>query len=72
MQCAWVKRLFGDDFHDWKIMPLFLIRKYLGKNFKFHNNNNNNNSNNNSNNSIDISNDILSKFTSFYQNIFIK
>ena len=48
-----------DDFHDWKIIPLFLIGKHLGKNFKFHNN-------------IDISNDILSKFPSFYQDILIK
>ena len=59
MQCSWVKRLFEDDFHDWKVIPLFLIGKHLGKNFKFHNN-------------IDISNDILSKFPSFYQDIFIK
>ena len=59
IQCSWVKRLFEDDFHDWKVIPLFLIGKHLGKNFKFHNN-------------IDISNDILSKFPSFYQDIFIK
>ena len=59
MQCSWVKRLFEDGFHDWKIIPLFVISKHLGKNFKFHNN-------------IDISNNILSKFPSFYQNIFIK
>ena len=30
--------LFDDDFHDWKVMPLFLIGKHLGKNFKFRNN----------------------------------
>ena len=36
---SWVKRLFEDDFHDWKIISLFLIGKHLGKNFKFHNNN---------------------------------
>ena len=51
------KRLFEDDFHDWKII-LLLIGKYSGKNFKFHDN-------------VDISNDI-SKFPSFYQDIFIK
>ena len=49
MQCSWVKGLFENDFHDWKIIPLFAIGKHLGKNFKFHNN-------------IDISKDILSKF----------
>ena len=51
--------MLEDDFHDWEIMPLFSIGKHLGKNFKFHNN-------------IDISNDILSKFPSFYQDILIK
>ena len=59
MQCSWVRRLFEDNFHDWKVIPLFLISKHLGKSFKFDNN-------------IDISNDILSKFLSFYQDIFIK
>ena len=56
MQRTWVKRLFEDDFHDWEIIPLFLMGKQLGKNFKFHN-------------SIDISNNILSKFLSFDQEI---
>ena len=59
MQCSWVKRLSEDDFHVWKIIPLLLIGKHLGKNFKFHNN-------------LNISNDIVSKFRSFYQDIFIK
>ena len=59
IQCSWVKRLFEDDFHDWKVIPIFLIGKYLCKNFKFHNN-------------IELSNDILSKCPSFYQDIFIK
>ena len=58
-QCSWVKRLFENDFHDWKLIPVFLIGIHLGNNFKFHNN-------------IDINNDILSKFPSFYQDIFIK
>ena len=38
MQCSWVKRLLEDNFHDWKVIPLVLIGKHLGKNFKFHNN----------------------------------
>ena len=59
MQCSWVKRMLEDDFHDWKIIPLFLIGKHLGKNITFHNN-------------IDTSNDILPKCPSFYQDIFIK
>ena len=59
MQCSCVKRSFENNFHDWKVIPLFLIGKLLGKSFNVHNN-------------IDISNDILSKFPSFYQDIFIK
>ena len=55
----WVKRLFEDDFYDWKIIPLFLIGKQLGKSFEFHNN-------------LDIKNHILSKFPFFYQVILIK
>ena len=39
-------------------IPLSLIGKHLSGNFKFHNN-------------IDINNDLLSKFSSFYQDIFI-
>ena len=51
--------MFEDDFHDWKVILLFLIGKHLGTNFKFLNN-------------IDLSKDILSEFPYFYQNIFIK
>ena len=59
MQSSWVKRLFEDHFHDWKVIPLFLISKHFYYNFKFHNN-------------FDINNDILSKFSSFYEDTFIK
>ena len=59
MQCFQVSRLFIADFHDPNIILLCLIGKHLGKNFIFHCNNG-------------ISNDIFSKFSSFYQNIFIK
>ena len=52
-QCSLVNRLFENDFHDWKVEPLFLISKHLGKNFKFHK-------------TININNDILSNFPSFY------
>ena len=59
IKCSWVKRLFEDYFHDCKVIPLFLTSKHLGKNFNFHNN-------------IDLSNHILSNFSSFYQDLFIK
>ena len=58
MQCSWVKRLFEDNFNDWKVIPLFLVGKHLGKHFKFHNN-------------VDANNDILSKFLSFRRDVFI-
>ena len=50
--------MFKDNFCGWKVVALFLISKHLGKNFKFHNN-------------TDISNEVLSKFPSFYQDIFV-
>ena len=59
IQCSWVKRLFKDDFRDWKVIALFLIGKHSGKNSKFHNN-------------IDINNGILSKFPPCHQDILIK
>ena len=33
LQCSWVKRLYDDSFHVWKVIPLFLIKNHLGKNF---------------------------------------
>ena len=36
LQCSWVKTLFDDNFHQWKVIPLYLIQKYLSTNFKFH------------------------------------
>ena len=31
LQCLWVKRLFDKNFHEWKIIALFLIEKYFRK-----------------------------------------
>ena len=31
LQCSWVKRLFDKNFHEWKIIALFLIEKYFRK-----------------------------------------
>ena len=36
-QCSWVKN-YGDCFHEWKIIPLHLLKKYFGSSFKFHSN----------------------------------
>ena len=38
LQCSWIKRLYDTTTHCWKIIPAFLIRKKLGKNFIFHSN----------------------------------
>ena len=57
LQCSWVKKLYDENFHKWKIIPLHLIRITLGQNFKFH-----------SNLSYDIK--LLTSFPVFYENIF--
>ena len=38
LQCSWVKILYDDSFHAWKVILLFLIKNYLGKNVLFHSN----------------------------------
>ena len=59
LQCSWIKRLFDNNFHQWKVIPPYLIRQYLGKNFKFHSN-------------LDISHSVLCKFPKFYKEILIR
>ena len=59
LQCSWIKRLFDNNFHQWKIIPLYLFRQYLEKNFKFHSN-------------LQVSHSILRKFPKFYKEIFIR
>ena len=36
LQCSWVKKLYDDYFHEWKIILLRLRSKYFGPSFKFH------------------------------------
>ena len=31
LQSSWIKKLFNESFHDWKIIPLHIIHKSLGK-----------------------------------------
>ena len=38
LQCSWVKRLYDDKIHEWKLIPLHLIKSTVGINFKFHSN----------------------------------
>ena len=59
LQCSWIKILFDNKFHECKLIPLYLIRQYLGKKFKFHSN-------------FEVSHSILCKFAKFYKEIFIR
>ena len=59
LQCPWIKRLFDNNFHQWKLIPLYLIRQQLGKNFKAHSN-------------LEVRHSILSKFPKFYKEVFIR
>ena len=39
LQCSWLKRLYDNSSHPWKIIiPFYLIDTYLEKNLKFHSN----------------------------------
>ena len=38
LQSSWIKRLLDENFYDWKILPLHIIHKSLGKKFVFHSN----------------------------------
>ena len=38
LQCCWMRRLYENYFHEWKLIPLYLIEKSFGTAFKFHSN----------------------------------
>ena len=38
LKSSWIRRLYNECHHDWKIIPLNYICKALGKNLKFHSN----------------------------------
>ena len=38
LQYSWIRRLYDYSFHEWKLIPLFLIRNSFGNSFKFHSN----------------------------------
>ena len=38
LQSSGIKKLFDENFHDWKIIPLHIIHISLGKKFVFHSN----------------------------------
>ena len=38
LQCSWIKRLHDYPFHEWKLIPLKLIKKRFGDDLKLHSN----------------------------------
>ena len=59
LQCSWIRRFFDYNFHQWKVIPLTLINKYLGKNFKFHS-------------PLKLDKYSLSKFPNYYKEMFLR
>ena len=57
-QCSWIKRLYDDSFHEWKLIPLKLIKKSFGDDLKFHSN-------------LSFNNSYVRHFPSFYKNILL-
>ena len=31
LQCLWIQKLYDDSFHEWKLIPLYLIKKSFEK-----------------------------------------
>ena len=58
LQCSWVKKLYDGDHHDWKIIPLYFINTYFGKNFHFHS-------------KLSFNFTLIYSFPKFYKQIFI-
>ena len=36
LQCSWIRRLYDNSFHEWKLIPVYVIEKSFGTSFKFH------------------------------------
>ena len=36
LQSSWIRRLYDNSFHEWKLIPLYLIEKSFGTLLKFH------------------------------------
>ena len=59
LQCSWIRRLYDNFFHEWKLISLYLIGKYFGRSFKFHSN-------------LLFKSNKLKFFPSFYQEIILR
>ena len=58
LQCSWVKQLYDDKFHEWKLISFHLIKSAFGINFKFHSN-------------LDFDDSKIFTFPSFYKQLFL-
>ena len=38
LQCSWIKLLYDNNSHNWKVIPLHMITQKLRKKFLFHSN----------------------------------
>ena len=57
LQCSWIKKLYEENFHEWKVIPTYLIKTNLGVHFKFDSN-------------LLVKKTALASFPTFYKNIF--
>ena len=58
LQCSWIKRLYDDSFHEWKIIPLHLINRTFSKSFIFQSN-------------LSLKKKLIKSFPSFYKEILL-
>ena len=59
LQCPRIKRLYDNNLHNWKIIPLHMMTQKFGKKFLFHSN-------------LDVNPKQINYFPQYYQEIFSK
>ena len=59
LQRSWIKRLYDNNLHNWKVTPLHIIIQNLGEKFLFHSN-------------LDVNPKQINHFPQYYQEIFGK
>ena len=59
LQCSWIKRLYHNNLHIWKVIPLYMITQKLGKKFLLHSN-------------LDVNPKEINCLPQYYQEIFRK
>ena len=59
LQCSWIKRLYDNKSHNWKVIPFHTITQKLGEKFLFHSN-------------LDVNPKQINHFPQYYQEHFRK